>query len=442
MRPAKMRSVMRCFVLSTVLLAVVASVEARSQPSLDAKANETQMPSVVNVAAMDSERDIVLAVANPVSPPATHAGSNLIGYASASAYGAGQRAVSTLADLQHRYGWRELTGWPIKSLDLYCIVLEPAAGMSRDALLKALASDDRVQLAEPLHDYSVYSDRTTSPRRYNDPYVALQRGFAETDAALAQTLSMGKGVDVAVIDTGADTAHPDLQGRIGEVRNFVDGSAAVFDRDHHGTEVAGIIAAVGDNHRGIVGIAPGATLDIYKACWYPPQSRSGARCNSLTLAKALAAVLDTHARIVNLSLGGPADPLLSRLLRRVLDDGRIVIAAMPPDTNLDGFPDGVPGVIVVRSSGAGAAPSGVLSAPGVDILTTQPDGGYDFSSGSSMAAAHVSGIAALLLSVAPKLDARGLHDLLVHSSRVSDGALQVNAAAAVEAAGGMARLSR
>ncbi|HJU08949.1 MAG TPA: S8 family serine peptidase [Rhodanobacteraceae bacterium] len=433
---------MKSFLFLLAMLAPVASLPARSQPSFNAETGGSQTVSPANVAAMDSERDIVLAVANPINPPATHAGSSLIGYAPTGAYGAGQRAVSTLADLQRRYGWRELTGWPIKPLDLYCIVLEPAAGTSRDALLKALANDDRVQLAEPLHDYSVYSDRTSSPRRYNDPYVGLQRGFAETDAALAQTLSMGKGVDVAVIDTGVDTNHPDLQGRIGEVRNFVDGSTAVFDRDHHGTEVAGIIAAVGDNHRGIVGMAPSATLDIYKACWYPPQSRSGARCNSLTLAKALAAVLDTRARIVNLSLGGPADPLLSRLLQRVLDDGRIVIAAMPPDTNLDGFPDGVSGVIVVRSAGAGAAPHGVLSAPGVDILTTQPDGGYDFSSGSSMAAAHVSGIAALLLSVAPKLDARGLHDLLVHSSRVSDGALQVNAAAAVEAAGGMAQLSR
>ncbi len=433
---------MKRFLFLLTMLATVASVPVRSQPSFNADAGGSQTASPANVAAMDSERDIVLAVANPISPPATHAGSSLIGYAPAAAYGAGQRAVSTLADLQQRYGWRELAGWPIKPLDLYCIVLEPAAGTSRDALLKALASDDRVQLAEPLHDYSVYSDRAGSPRRYNDPYVGLQRGFAETDAALAQTLSMGKGVDVAVIDTGVDTQHPDLQGRIGEARNLVDDGKAAFDRDHHGTEVAGIIAAVGDNHRGIVGMAPNATLDIYKACWYPPQPRAGARCNSLTLAKALAAVLDTNARIVNMSLGGPADPLLSRLLQRVLDDGRIVVAAMPPDASLDGFPDGVPGVIVVRSAGASAAPPGVLSAPGVDILTTQPDGGYDFSSGSSMAAAHVSGIAALLLSVAPKMDARGLHDLLLHSSRVSDGALQVNAAAAVEAAGGMARLSR
>lgn len=426
--------------LPWLLLALGCSAAAQSRPSLENGAAKPQMAAPkTSAAAMDSQRDVVLAVANPINPPATHAGSSLIGYAPAAGYGAGERAVSTLADLQRRYGWRQVAGWPIKSLDLYCIVLEPAPGTSRDALLEALAKDDRVRLAEPLHDYSVLSAAVPSPRQYNDPYVDLQRGFVETDAALAQTWSVGKGVDVAVIDTGADSAHPDLRGRIRDVHDFVGNGADGFDRDHHGTEVAGIIAATGDNHRGIVGMAPAATLSIYKACWYPAEPHAGARCNSFTLAQALSAVLDTDAKIVNLSLGGPADPLLAALLKRVLDDGRIVIAAMPHDGSLDGFPDGVPGVIVVRSSESEQAPPGVLSAPGEDILTTQPDGGYDFSSGSSMAAAHVSGIAALLLSIAPKLDARGLHDLLQQNSRISGGRLQVNAAAAVEAAGGMAR---
>jgi subtilisin family serine protease len=157
---------------------------------------------------------------------------------------------------------------------------------------------------------------------------------------------------------------------------------------------------------------------------------AGARCNTFTLAKALAAVIDTDTRIVNLSLGGPADPLLGQLLARLLDQGRIVITAMPPDGNVGGFPDGAPGVIVVRTSNASKAPAGVLSAPGTDILTTQPGGGYDFTSGSSMAAAHVSGITALLLSMAPRLDARSVHDLLLQSSQVSNGTLQVNAASA------------
>ena len=344
------------------------------------------------------------------------------------------RAARTLTTLKRRYGWRELEGWPIKSLALYCIVLEPASGTDRDALLRQLAADDRVQLAEPLRDFSVYSGTAPAAPRYNDPYVGLERGFIATDAADAHAYSRGKGVDIAVVDTGADTSHPDLRGQIRGVFNEVDQDAAAFDGDHHGTEVAGIIAAIGNNHIGIVGMAPEATLSLYKACWYPPESGAGARCNSFTLAKALAAVLDnTDARIVNLSLGGPADPLLAALLGKLLGQGRIVVAAMPPDGDLDGFPDQAPGVIVVRTSGASTAPPGVLSAPGRDILTTQPDGGYDFSSGSSMAAAHGSGIAALLVSLAPGLGARAIHDLLLRSSKVVDGMPEVNAAAAVAA---------
>jgi subtilisin family serine protease len=383
---------------------------------------------------MNAQRDIVLAVANPIEPPAMHAGSSLIGYAPSGYYGAGQRAASALNELKQHYGLRELAGWPIKALGVYCVVVEAPAGADRDALLKILAKDERVQLAQPLQDYSVYASLSADAHHhYNDPYVDLQRGFVETDAALAQKLSQGEGVRVAVVDTGADTTHPDLQGRIHDTHDMVGDDAKLFDHDHHGTEVAGVIAADADNHQGIVGIAPKAVLSVYKACWYTPEANTGAHCNSFTLAKALAAIIDTDARIVNLSLGGPADPLLDKLLAQLLNQGRIVVAALPPSGNLGGFPDNAPGVIVVRVSGHSPAPAGVLSAPGSDILTTQPGGGYDFTSGSSMAAAHVSGILALLLSVAPRLDAHDARDLLMQNSKMSNGMLQVNAAAAVSA---------
>lgn len=418
--------------LLPLLASIALAACSPARPSVPLVAGSSQGPAA-DVAAMDASRDIVLAVANPLDPPPTHAGSSLLGYAPAGHYGAGQRAASTLAALKERYGIREVTGWPIKALELYCIVLEPPPGMTREALLDALSRDSRVQLAQPLQDYAVYADQNGAEdaHHYNDPYANLQRGFVETDAALAHNLSQGSGVHVAVVDTGADLRHPDLKGAIADARNLVDDSTANFDRDSHGTEVAGIITAVGDNHQGIVGIAPKAVLGIYKACWYPPTPDSGARCNSFTLAKALAAVIDTDARIVNLSLGGPKDPLLDRLLGELLREGRIVVAAMPPD-GPGGFPNDVSGVIVVRAAAASAAPPGVLSAPGSDILTTQPGGGYDFTSGSSMAAAHVSGIVALLLAAAPKLDAGSVRDLLLRTSKRSNGVLQVNAASALE----------
>ncbi|CTP91807.1 subtilase family serine protease [Xanthomonas translucens pv. poae] len=388
--------------------------------------------------ALDSQRQIVLAVANPMAAPGRHAGSNLIGYASSKYYGAGTQAAETLDALTQRYRLRQVTGWPIKPLGVYCVVLEPAPGVERDALLAELAKDERVALSQPLQEFATYADagppaQPAQALRYNDPYVDMQRGFAATNAATAQVLSQGQGVGVAIVDTGVDTAHPDLQGRLREVRDMVGADPTAFNRDHHGTEVAGIIAAGSNNHLGIVGMAPKAMLDVYKACWYPQRAGAGAGCNSFTLAKALVAIGDTRARIINLSLGGPADPLLRKLLEQLLRQGRIVVAAMPPDGRLDGFPDATPGVIVVRSSSASASPPGVLSAPGEDILTTQPNGGYDFTSGSSMATAHVSGVVALLLALAPQLDARSVHELLRRTSRQRDGLLQVDAAAAVQA---------
>jgi subtilisin family serine protease len=383
-------------------------------------------------ASMDSSRDIVLAVANPLEPAATHAGSSLLGYAPAPNYGAGQRARSLLSDLRHQYGWNEVGGWPIRALGVYCIVLRPPVGVDRDTLVAALAKDQRVELAQPLQEYAVYSQAAKDEERYNDPYTDLQRGFVETHAAEAHTVTQGDGVQVAVVDTGVDTAHPDLKGHLADVRDEVSDHDKAFATDSHGTEVAGIIAAVGNNHQGMVGMAPKARVSVYKACWYD-DGKSGARCNSFTLAKALAAVNDTDARIVNLSLGGPADPLLGKLLAQLLSQGRIVIAALPPDGSPRGFPDSAPGVIVVRSSASGAAPPGVVSAPGTDILTTQPGGGYDFTSGSSMATAHVSGIVALLLSVAPGLDAQAVHDILLRTSAPAGGLVQVDAAAAVNA---------
>jgi subtilisin family serine protease len=425
--------------LLVLLATLTACAPARSIPSAESSASATPANAVTR---MDSRRDIVLAVANPLAPAATHAGSSLIGYTPSAQYGAGQRAISELAALKQRYGLQEVSGWPIKALDLYCVVLHPAPGVDRDELIAALQKDERVQLAQPLQDYSVYSADTSDAHKYNDPYADLQRGFVETDAALAHNSSQGEGVRVAIVDTGVDMSHPDLRGHIGDTRNVVDNDTSAFDHDSHGTEVAGIIAAIGDNHQGMVGIAPKARLSVYKACWYPADTRGSARCNSFTLAKALAAVNDTDARIVNLSLGGPADPLLSKLLAKILSEGRIVITAMPPDGKLSGFPDGAPGVIVVRTSATTPAPPGVVSAPGNDILTTQPGGGYDFSSGSSMATAHVSGIVALMLALAPGLDPAAVHAILLSSSAQKKGMLEVNAAGAVAALKKTARTIR
>jgi subtilisin family serine protease len=228
-----------------------------------------------------------------------------------------------------------------------------------------------------------------------------------------------------------DTAHPDLAGASTGVRNFVDRDSAQFARDRHGTEVAGVIAAVGNNHQGIVGVAPEAHVMVLKACWQPA-ARGGARCNTFTLAQALAAGIADGAQIINLSLGGPPDELLHRLVTLALQRGRIVVGAVPPDGSLAGFPVNVRGVIAVSApestqGGAGAA----LHAPGRDILTLQPGGRYDFGSGSSLAAAHVTAAAALLLAADPSLDTRRVRALLEASQSTAPASGSINACVAL-----------
>ena len=341
------------------------------------------------------ERLIVVAVANPRGASSASAGSTIGNYGSLQQYVAGSAAHRTMELVKRAHGLREVAAWPIPALRLHCVVLEVPANSVRDDVLAALRRDKNVEVAQALQTFATFSETGVA---YNDPYASLQRGFAQVEAAKAHATSRGNGVQIALVDTGVDASHPDLRGRIATMRNLVDRDEREFQRDRHGTEVAGVIAAVANNGQGIVGIAPEATLRVYKACWQRTiADGGGARCNSFTLAQALSASIDEGAPIINLSLGGPADDLLSRLVLHAIRQGRIVVAATPPNGDLGGFPVGVPGVIVVDSVGRPKRP-GVLNAPGHGVLTLVPGGRYDFGNGSSLAAAHVTGVVALLLA--------------------------------------------
>jgi subtilisin family serine protease len=135
---------------------------------------------------------------------------------------------------------------------------------------------------------------------------------------------------VAIIDTGVDTEHPDLAGRTQLTRNYIDDDVTEFRNDRHGTQVAGLIAAAANNGIGIVGVAPDVRLMAYKACWQPTPSSAG-RCNSFTLAQALADALAARAQVINLSLVGPSDPLLEALVEKAISGGVIVVGAVSED---------------------------------------------------------------------------------------------------------------
>jgi hypothetical protein len=145
--------------------------------------------------------------------------------------------------------------------------------------------------------------------------------------------------------------------------------------------------------------------------------------------------LDAHAQIVNLSLAGPADPLLSDLIREGLRRGMLFVGAAPAD--LSAGHEGLlhqPGVIEVASSGDQPPLGTALYAPGREILTLLPGGHYDFASGDSIATAEVSGVLALLLARNAGLTAadayRVLRDTSSHAGGLGGGT-RVDACAAV-----------
>jgi subtilisin family serine protease len=172
-----------------------------------------------------------------------------------------------------------------------------------------------------------------------------------------------------------------------------------------------VIAALADNGVGIVGIAPKARLMALRACWQlPPDQGAKTVCDSLSLAKALHFAITHDAQIINLSLSGPRDPLLGRLIDMALARGVTVVGAVDPDQPGGGFPATHPGVVAVASDAAPALAGGFVSAPGRDVPTTQTGGRWSLVDGSSYAAAHVSGLFALLRARRPS--ARGLAALV------------------------------
>jgi Subtilase family len=370
---------------------------------------------------------IIAAVDNEPAAFVASAGSTPRDYEDVGTYGPTPAARRMMRALENDYGLREVSAWPIEPLHMHCAVLEVPQGTDRETVLLAMAQDRRIRLAQPLQSFS------TRTQAYNDPYFGLQRSLAQMNVVDAHPWSQGDGVRVAIIDTGADIEHPDLRGNIAAATNFVDSDDGLFRRDRHGTEMAGVIAAVANNGQGIVGIAPRARLLLYKACWQSSSDADAAQCNSFTLARALVAALDAHAQIVNLSLAGPSDPLLSGLIHEGLRRGMLFVGAASADANTPGFTH-LPGIIEVASAENPSVQFSTVYAPGREILTLLPGGRYDFASGDSIATAQVSGVLALLLEKSGGLSAadalRLLRDTSAHPATGGAGAF-VDACAAV-----------
>lgn len=316
-----------------------------------------------------------------------------------------------------------------------------------------LASDPRVEAVELSYQLSIQD--IPNDREFDELWALNNTGQtggnagADIDAAEAWTVQKGsKNVVVAVIDSGVDYNHRDLAANIwknpGEIAgdgidndgngykddwrgyDFVNKDSNPMDDNSHGTHIAGTIGAVGNNNIGVVGVSQNVSIMPLKVMGADGIGSSN------DIVKAINYATQNGAKVINASFaGGPFSQVMKDAIADANKKGILFVAAAGNDgNNNDNDPQypasyDLPNIISVaatndkdqlaRFSNYGKN-SVDLAAPGQNILSTTPGDRYDFKIGTSMAAPHVTGAAALLLADNPNLSAAQLKDILMNNA--------------------------
>jgi subtilisin family serine protease len=296
---------------------------------------------------------------------------------------------------------------------LYHFSLPPGRQVSD--VVRSLESE-RVGIPSPNYVYRIVQDTasdTSSSAGTPEQYTIEKLQLAEV-----HKVATGRDVLVAVIDSKIDTKHPDLADAIVE---HYDAVGRQEQAHSHGTGMAGAIAS----HRKLLGIAPGARILAVHA--FSTSSRQSPEATTRQIIAGIEWAINKGARVINMSFAGPYDPMIQLAMRNAAAKGVILIAASgnmgaksPPL-----YPAADPHVIAVTATDdsdnlftqAVRGPHVAVAAPGVDVVVPAPDDTYQLTTGTSVAAAHVSGVAALLLERHPSVDARTVLEVLTTTAR-------------------------
>ena len=279
-------------------------------------------------------------------------------------------------------------------------------------VIGALENERTVASAQPNYLYTLQEQSASPATTEGDP---AQYVLAKLHIREAQQIATGKDVLIAVIDSQIEPQHPDFADTIIKSFDAVGGDTTVHK---HGTAMAGAITA----HGKFLGLAPGAKLLAAHAV-----GTGDAKGTSYAIYKCLQWAADNDARVVNMSFAGPLDPDFHRLLAAAYAKDLVLIAAAgnagPKSPPL--YPAADANVIAITATDSGdgiytMANRGdyvVVGAPGVDILAAAPAGSYQVTTGTSIAAAHVSAVAALLIERKPALKPGDVRALLSSSAQ-------------------------
>ena len=286
-----------------------------------------------------------------------------------------------------------------------------ADGRSVRDVVRNLASDTTVRWVQPNYLFALQQDTIGGdPAQYTLVKVRLPQ---------AHSLAKGDKVLVAVIDSGVDITHPDLAGVIADTFDTLD----LAEKPHtHGTAIAGAIAS--QARARLMGIAPSARVLAIKAFG---ATETSAEATTFNILRGIEWAVAKNARIINMSFAGPHDPALQRALALAKQKGIVLVAAAgnagPKSKPL--YPASDPNVIAVSATDAedhlfSMSNRGnhiAIAAPGVDILLPAPDAGFQVTSGTSFAAAHISGVVALMLERRPNLSPDAVRRILMSTAK-------------------------
>ena len=273
-------------------------------------------------------------------------------------------------------------------------------------LVEAIGREQGVVLVQPDYIFTTMSE----------PMSNMQNISNHLNFPKLHEKNKGKGVIVAVIDTGVDVNHKDLAGNVLLSENMIKGDTYI--PEIHGTAVAGVIGA-SINDFGIEGVAPESGILALRACRQRSVEHPEGECYTSAIIKAVDTALQKNARVVNMSLGSATrDELLEKLIHEGTEKGTIFVAPAGNDVSQKGlvFPASHPDVVSVAGLDEKNEPypnqelasKARVSAPAMNVFTTIPGDKHNFLSGTSMSSAVVSGILTLAKEENDNLEISGI----------------------------------